>query len=57
MKRKNYPRWRDDGGKQIDEIASDAVHRRLSEYRKPDLDARVASQLSEFVAKRKKEIM
>lgn len=57
MKRKNYPKWRDDGGKQIDEIASDAVHRRLSEYRKPDLDASVASQLSEFVAKRKKEIM
>ncbi|MGD2187303.1 MAG: trimethylamine methyltransferase family protein [Desulfobacterales bacterium] len=57
MKRKNYPRWQGDGCKRIDEIASDAVDRRLSEYQKPDLDSAVASRLSEFVAKREQEIM
>jgi trimethylamine--corrinoid protein Co-methyltransferase len=57
MKRKNYLKWHDGGSRRIDEIASDNVHRRLSEYQKPDLDSAVASQLSEFVAKRKQEVM
>jgi trimethylamine--corrinoid protein Co-methyltransferase len=57
MKRKNFTRWQDGGSKRIDEIASDAVHQRLSEYRKPDLDSTAASQLSKFVAGRKQEIM
>jgi trimethylamine--corrinoid protein Co-methyltransferase len=57
MKRKNYPKWHDGGSKRIDEIASDAVHRRLSEYQKSDFDSAVVSQLSEFVAKRQEEVM
>jgi trimethylamine--corrinoid protein Co-methyltransferase len=57
MKRKNYLKWHDGGSRRIDEIASDNVHQRLSEYQKPDLDSAVASQLSEFVAKRKQEVM
>jgi trimethylamine--corrinoid protein Co-methyltransferase len=57
MKRKNYPKWQDGGSKRIDEIALDIVHRRLSEYEKPDFDSAFASRLSEFVAKRKQEIM
>jgi trimethylamine--corrinoid protein Co-methyltransferase len=56
MKRKNYPKWRNGGSKRIDEIAVEAVHRRLSEYQKPDFDSAVASQLSEFVAKRQQEV-
>jgi trimethylamine--corrinoid protein Co-methyltransferase len=57
MKRKNYPKWQDGGSKRIDEIAADVALRRLSEYRKPDLDSSVASRLSEFVAQRKQEVM
>jgi trimethylamine--corrinoid protein Co-methyltransferase len=57
MKRKNYPKWQDAGGKRIDEIASDVVQRRLSEYRQPDLDSAIAHRLSEFVTQRKKEGM
>jgi trimethylamine--corrinoid protein Co-methyltransferase len=57
MKRKNYPKWQDGGSKRIDEIAAGVAQRRLSEYRKPDLDSSVASRLSEFVAQRKKAVM
>lgn len=57
MKRKNYPKWQNNGSKRIDEIALDVVHRRLSEYRKPDFDSAAASQLSEFVAQRKLTVM
>jgi trimethylamine--corrinoid protein Co-methyltransferase len=57
MKRKNYLKWHDDGSKRIEEIAAEAVQQRLSEYRKPDLDSAIASELSEFVAKRRKETM
>jgi trimethylamine--corrinoid protein Co-methyltransferase len=57
MKRKNYPKWQNGGSRRIDEIAVEAVQRRLSEYRKPDLDSAVVSRLSEFVAKRKQEVM
>jgi trimethylamine--corrinoid protein Co-methyltransferase len=57
MKRKNYPKWQDGGRRRIDEIASELVHRRLSEYRQPDLDSAVASRLSAFVARRKNEII
>jgi trimethylamine--corrinoid protein Co-methyltransferase len=57
MKRKNYLKWYDGGSKRIDEIAFEAVQRRLSEYQKPDLDSAVVSELSEFVAKRRKEAM
>jgi trimethylamine--corrinoid protein Co-methyltransferase len=52
MKRKNFTRWQEAGSKRIDAIATDAVHQRLSEYRKPDLDSITASQLSKFVATR-----
>jgi trimethylamine--corrinoid protein Co-methyltransferase len=57
MKRRNYPKWQDDGSKRIDEIAADVALRRLSEYRKPDLDPSVASRLSEFVAQRRQAVM
>mgnify|MGYP002064000391 FL=1 len=57
MKRKNYPKWQDGGSKRIDEIAANVALRRLSEYRKPDVDSSVASRLSEFVAQRKQEVM
>jgi trimethylamine--corrinoid protein Co-methyltransferase len=57
MKRKNYAKWQDAGSKRIDEIASDVVQRRLSEYRKPDFDSAIAHRLSEFVTHRKKEGM
>jgi len=53
--RKNYSIWHDGGSKRIDEIASEYVQRRLSEYRKPDCDPEIASRLAEFVAKRKQE--
>jgi trimethylamine--corrinoid protein Co-methyltransferase len=57
MKRRNYPKWQDGGSKRIDEIAADVALRRLSEYRKPDLDPSVASRLSEFVAQRRQAVM
>jgi trimethylamine--corrinoid protein Co-methyltransferase len=57
MKRKNYPKWRDGGSQRVDEIASDVVHRRFSEYRKPDLDPVLASRLSAFVTQRKQEVV
>jgi trimethylamine--corrinoid protein Co-methyltransferase len=57
MKRKNYTKWQNDGSKQIDEIAADVAQQRLAEYQKPDFDSTVVSQLSEFVAKRKQEIL
>jgi trimethylamine--corrinoid protein Co-methyltransferase len=57
MKRKNYLKWHDGGSPPIDEIASEAFQQRLSEYQKPELDSAVASQLAEFVAKRRKEAM
>jgi trimethylamine--corrinoid protein Co-methyltransferase len=52
MKRTNCPKWQAGGSKRIDEIASDVVRRRLTEYRKPDLDSTIASRLSEFVTRR-----
>lgn len=56
MKRKNYPKWQDGGSKRIDEIASDVIQRRLSEYRQPDFDSAIASRLSEFVDQRKQDL-
>jgi trimethylamine--corrinoid protein Co-methyltransferase len=57
MKRKNYLKWQDGGSKRIDEIALDVLQRRLSEYRKPEIDSAVATRLSEFVTQRKQEGM
>jgi trimethylamine--corrinoid protein Co-methyltransferase len=57
MKRKNYAKWQNGGSRQIDEIAADVAQQRLSEYQKPDFDSTVVSRLSEFVAKRKQEIL
>ena len=57
MKRKNFTRWQEAGSRRIDEIYSYSVDQRLSEYRRPDLDSSAASELSEFVAARKQEIM
>jgi trimethylamine--corrinoid protein Co-methyltransferase len=57
MKRKNFTRWQEAGSKQIDAIATEVVHQRLSEYHKPDLNSTAASELSKFVAARKQEIM
>jgi trimethylamine--corrinoid protein Co-methyltransferase len=55
LQRKNYTKWQTGGSRRIDEIASEYVQRRLSEYRKPDCDPEIVSRLSEFVAKRKND--
>ena len=56
MKRKNYPKWQEGGSRRIDEVAAEVARRRLSEYRKPDLDSAAGDRLLEFVAQRKQEV-
>jgi len=53
MNRKAYAGWRDDGRKTLVDVASEKVNERLASYEKPDIDAQVEADLSEFVKKRK----
>lgn len=49
----DYDGWRDAGGKRADERASDLLNKRLANYEKPDIDPAIASELSEYVTRRK----
>jgi trimethylamine--corrinoid protein Co-methyltransferase len=51
--RLNYTGWKEAGKKRIDEVASDAVSKRLATYEKPDIDPDVEAALSGYVTKRK----
>ncbi len=49
----DYDSWQGAGGKRADERASDVLHKRLANYEKPDIDAAIESELSEYVTRRK----
>ncbi len=53
VNRKNNAGWREDGGKRLDEVASEMLNERLASYEKPDIDPKVEADLSEFVRNRK----
>ena len=53
--RSNYEQWVNDGKKRLDEVAKEKLEIRLSNYKKPDLDASVEKDLKDFVEKRKDE--
>jgi trimethylamine--corrinoid protein Co-methyltransferase len=49
----DYDGWQSKGGKRADERASDLLNKRLANYEKPDIDPVIASELSEYVTRRK----
>jgi len=49
----DHSRWTANGSKRIDEVATDTLLKRLSEYEKPVIDPEVETALSDFVVKAK----
>ena len=54
MCRSEYNEWREDGGKRIDEKASEILTKRLTAYEKPDIDPDIEKDLAGYVAERKR---
>jgi trimethylamine--corrinoid protein Co-methyltransferase len=55
VNRKGYNGWQEDGGKRIDEKATDVFNNRLSAYVKPDIDPQIEKDLLAYIQKRKSE--
>lgn len=51
--RKGYSKWKAEGGKPIDLVASEKLARRLENYKKPPIDQGIEDQLNEFVKVKK----
>jgi trimethylamine--corrinoid protein Co-methyltransferase len=49
----DFDGWQSAGGKRADERASGLLNKRLANYEKPDIDAAIESELSEYVTRRK----
>jgi trimethylamine--corrinoid protein Co-methyltransferase len=52
----SFEQWRDDGGKDATQRASEACNRMLRDYEAPPLDPAIDERLKEFMAKRKEKL-
>ena len=52
----NYERWMRLGAKDTRQRAEEIWKKKLEEYEKPEMDAQVLAELTEFVTKRKSEL-
>ncbi|MSW59990.1 MAG: trimethylamine methyltransferase, partial [Actinobacteria bacterium] len=52
----NYERWMRLGAKDTRMRAEEIWKKKLEDYEKPEMDAQVLAELTEFVAKRKSEL-
>jgi len=50
MRRSNYPKWQKNGKNRIDQVAAQALEKRLASVPEPSLDAALASDLTQHVA-------
>ncbi|MBF0235612.1 MAG: trimethylamine methyltransferase family protein [Desulfamplus sp.] len=57
MNRMNHDSWSAAGKKALDRVAYDKVSQRLATYEKPEIDPDVEIKLTEYVEKRKKEMI
>jgi len=57
MNRQDYESWNMSGKKTLDETATDMVARRLAAYEKPKIDPAIEKELSQYVAKRKNNLL
>lgn len=55
--RQSHSVWLSKGGKRIDQAAADTLSLRLAVYEKPDIDPGIEADLSNFVTRRKREII
>lgn len=55
MNRQDYISWKASGQKRLDEVATNALTKRLSAYNRPDIDPHIEKALTRYVAKGKKE--
>ena len=53
MHQNNYEKWRQSGKKNIDQVASEIVHKRLDEFKAPDIPPDIDADLNKFVETRK----
>ena len=53
MTRSNYDAWSTGGKKKIHEVADSKLTQRLAKYEKPDIDAAIEKDLTEYVNRRK----
>ena len=53
MARSNYDAWSAAGKKKIHEVADNKLTQRLAKYEKPDIDAGIEKDLTEYVSRRK----
>ena len=51
--KQDVTRWRNQGGRCVDEAASDMLVSRLSSYEKPSIDSAIETELAEFITQRK----
>lgn len=54
--RQNYDKWREDGGQDAATRANRVAKELLAAYEAPPLDAAIAEELSDFIARRKREL-
>jgi trimethylamine--corrinoid protein Co-methyltransferase len=52
-----HSRWTAKGGRRVEDVAGDAVLQRLEAYEQPEMDPALAKALTQFVARRKKELL
>jgi len=56
VNRKGFGAWQEEGGKHINEKATEVFRNRLSTYVKPDIDSGLEKDLTAYILKRKDEI-
>ncbi len=55
--RDDYQSWWDSGAKNVCEVAAELLPKRLAEYTKPPIDKGLEQALSEFVSRRKEQLL
>ncbi|WP_022665323.1 trimethylamine methyltransferase family protein [Desulfospira joergensenii] len=51
--RKEFRQWEKQGGRRIDQVASDNLQQRLDTWTKPDLDPEIEASIMDYIEKRK----
>ena len=55
--REDYQKWHTKGAKDVSELAADLLQQRLEDYAKPPIDEGLEQAVSEFVKRRKKQLL
>jgi trimethylamine--corrinoid protein Co-methyltransferase len=55
VNRTGYAGWQENGGRRMDQKATDVLNDRLAAYKKPDIDPQIEKDLRTYIEKRKNE--